>query len=224
MSNGSKWRGVIERSPGRLTFTGRLGSADFHAHAAVQVVQVQRGFVDLHVDGKAARVEGAVMISTNIPHALVAGPEAWGSVTYVDSELVGGSLPRLDFDAAEVESWFPQLVASDSLHPTLERAIERSRELVSESLLLKDLAAEVGISSSRLGHLFAEQLGLSYPKWRRWTRLEQALIEVISGASLTEAAHAAGFADSAHLTRTCRQMFGISPSEALVAVQGVLEA
>ena len=28
----------------------------------------------------------------------------------------------------------------------------------------------------------------------------------------TDAAHAAGFADSAHLTRTCRDMFGLPPS------------
>jgi len=32
------------------------------------------------------------------------------------------------------------------------------------------------------------------------------------GSSLTEAAHAAGSADSAHLSRTLRSMLGIAPS------------
>ena len=32
------------------------------------------------------------------------------------------------------------------------------------------------------------------------------------GSSLTEAAHEAGFADSAHLSRTFRATFGIAPS------------
>jgi AraC-like DNA-binding protein len=34
----------------------------------------------------------------------------------------------------------------------------------------------------------------------------------MGGASLSTAAHAAGYADSAHLTRTSRRMFGIPPS------------
>jgi AraC-like DNA-binding protein len=34
----------------------------------------------------------------------------------------------------------------------------------------------------------------------------------MKGASLSTAAHAAGFADSAHLTRTSRRMIGIPPS------------
>lgn len=51
-----------------------------------------------------------------------------------------------------------------------------------------------------------------YSVWRRWLRLQHALAAVQAGASLTAAAHAAGFADSAHLTRSCRAMFGITPS------------
>jgi AraC-like DNA-binding protein len=33
-----------------------------------------------------------------------------------------------------------------------------------------------------------------------------------AGGSLTDAAHEAGFADSAHLSRTFRRMFGVAPS------------
>jgi AraC-like DNA-binding protein len=34
----------------------------------------------------------------------------------------------------------------------------------------------------------------------------------MGGASWTDAAHEAGFADSSHLTRTHRRMFGIEPT------------
>jgi AraC family transcriptional regulator len=46
--------------------------------------------------------------------------------------------------------------------------------------------------------------------------LNRALSIGFSGGSWTEAAHAANFADSAHLTRTCRRMFGLAPTSARV--------
>jgi AraC-like DNA-binding protein len=53
----------------------------------------------------------------------------------------------------------------------------------------------------------------TYVLWRRllhvWTLLMQ-------GESLSAAAHGAGFADSAHLSRTARTMFGLPPSALLV--------
>jgi AraC-like DNA-binding protein len=48
-----------------------------------------------------------------------------------------------------------------------------------------------------------------YVLWRRFLRVWELLM---GGASLTSAAHAAGFADAAHLTRTSRTMFGFPPS------------
>ncbi|WP_255420894.1 helix-turn-helix domain-containing protein [Micromonospora sp. HM5-17] len=75
------------------------------------------------------------------------------------------------------------------------------------------------MSASRRGHLFAGRLGFSYPAWRRWRRLLKAVQAVRAGASLTQAAHDAGFADSAHLSRIFRAMFGITPSEALAAIR-----
>ncbi|BBY31562.1 hypothetical protein GCM10023114_33850 [Mycolicibacterium sediminis] len=39
-----------------------------------------------------------------------------------------------------------------------------------------------------------------------------AITRVQAGDDLTTAAHTAGFADSAHLSRTCRDTFGLPPS------------
>lgn len=74
------------------------------------------------------------------------------------------------------------------------------------------LAAEAGLSASRYAHLFRAHTGMPLRPYLRWLRLQQALGEIARGANLTDAAHAAGFADSAHLSRTFRQTFGIAPN------------
>ncbi len=74
------------------------------------------------------------------------------------------------------------------------------------------MAGAAGLSSRRFRELFAPQVGLSCRQYLLWTRLECAIRELARGASLTEAALTAGFADAAHLTRTFRRMVGIPPS------------
>jgi AraC-like DNA-binding protein len=54
-----------------------------------------------------------------------------------------------------------------------------------------------------------------YVLWRRFLKVWELLTE---GASLSAAAHAAGFADAAHLSRTSKQMFGFPPSAMQVAM------
>ena len=79
-----------------------------------------------------------------------------------------------------------------------------------QALSLRDVAALGGLSQSRFRHLFVEQTGLPFRTYMLWLRPERAVELFAGGASLTEAAHGAGFADSSHLSRTFRKMFGIS--------------
>lgn len=77
---------------------------------------------------------------------------------------------------------------------------------------LDDLASQLHISPSRLAHLFREQVGVAIRRYAVWARLRRAVEYALGGASLTETAHAVGFADSAHLSNSFRQMFGLPPS------------
>ena len=58
-----------------------------------------------------------------------------------------------------------------------------------------------------------EQMGLPIRRYALWQRMLAALGDMAGGAPTTEAAHAAGFSDAAHLSRTFRAMFGVPPSE-----------
>lgn len=96
------------------------------------------------------------------------------------------------------------------------RAIVEIRERIDEPILLSALARRAGLSPGRFRHLFVAQTGVSLRAFVLWERLNRALSIGFSGGSWTEAAHAANFADSAHLTRTCRRMFGLVPTSARV--------
>lgn len=77
---------------------------------------------------------------------------------------------------------------------------------------LEGLARAVGLSSGRLMHVFTESIGVPLRPYLLWLKLQRAAVAIVSDAPLTAAAHAAGFADAAHLSRTFRRMFGVTPS------------
>ncbi|HET7547030.1 MAG TPA: AraC family transcriptional regulator [Usitatibacter sp.] len=79
-------------------------------------------------------------------------------------------------------------------------------------LALADAARAVHLSPERLRHLFMQEMGTTFRAYVVWQRLLHASATMMDGASWTEAAHAAGFADSAHLSRSFRRMFGVSPT------------
>ena len=86
-----------------------------------------------------------------------------------------------------------------------------------------DLAARAGLSPSRFLHLFKIETGVPLRRYRIWNRMGAVIRACGEGASLTEAAHAAGFASSAHFSSAFRDMFGMMPSDlprALRPVEG----
>ncbi|TMJ15197.1 MAG: helix-turn-helix transcriptional regulator [Alphaproteobacteria bacterium] len=92
--------------------------------------------------------------------------------------------------------------------------IEAAAARLDEPLRLPEAAAAAGLSPGRLRHLFAEETGLPFKSYLLWLRLAKAVGAYGAGANLTEAAHEAGFADSAHFSRTFRRTFG-APATAL---------
>jgi AraC family transcriptional regulator len=95
--------------------------------------------------------------------------------------------------------------------PRVLGAIEVIRARIDGPVTLTEVAREIYISPSRLRHLFVQETGLPFRRYVLWQRLQQ-VFALMTTASLTEAAHAAGFADAAHMSRTFRRMLGIAPT------------
>lgn len=102
--------------------------------------------------------------------------------------------------------------AHRTLEPRLRRALDWIDEHWEEGIRLASVAAAIGVSESWLSHRFSGEIGVPLRRYVLWRRLRLALEAALQGATLTEAAHAAGFADSAHLTRTFREAFGVAPA------------
>lgn len=88
----------------------------------------------------------------------------------------------------------------------------RKMEELPAGLGAAQLAAQVGLSTERFRRLFKAEMGLTVRRYLLWLRIRRAGAAVTEGASLTEAAHAVGFYDSAHLSRSCKEILGFPPS------------
>jgi AraC-like DNA-binding protein len=101
------------------------------------------------------------------------------------------------------------------IHPAVERVLTHLRKRLGgpEDVSLARLAGIAGLSRSRFMHVFTESVGVPLRPYILWLRLQRACAKLANGASITEAAHHAGFSDGAHLTRTFRRMLGATPTE-----------
>lgn len=100
----------------------------------------------------------------------------------------------------------------DAVDPRIARALDWIRSHLDGPITLGQVAGVAHLSPSRFRHLFVAQTGISFRAYVLWARVSTAMVAAMAGQTWTDAAQNAGFADSAHFTRTCRRMFGISPT------------
>jgi AraC-like DNA-binding protein len=89
-------------------------------------------------------------------------------------------------------------------------ALDYLRDNLGGPVSLHGVAGVVHLSPSRFRHLFVREMGLAFRHYVLWLRLNRAVEAFAAGESLTTAAYRAGFADSAHLSRTFRRMYGMA--------------
>lgn len=98
----------------------------------------------------------------------------------------------------------------------IENAIARCRINEGKDIGTRDLAEWTALSESRARHLFKEETGVLFTRYLKWLKTMAVLKHTsTTGSTLTEAAQMSGFSDSAHLSRTFRELFGLMPSSVL---------
>ncbi|MFD7153404.1 AraC family transcriptional regulator [Kribbella sp. NPDC059898] len=76
---------------------------------------------------------------------------------------------------------------------------------------LVELGRLVGASERTLSRLCKSELGMTFPQWRIQLRLQQALIGLAEGESVTRVAHRTGWASASAFIDSFRRAFGHTP-------------
>jgi AraC-like DNA-binding protein len=80
-----------------------------------------------------------------------------------------------------------------------------------------ELAQRLKMERTGALRLFKAATGLTFRRYKQWSALQHAARQIAAGELVRTAAMDAGFADTAHLTRTYRTTFGLTPSQAIAA-------
>jgi len=229
------WRGKAWVSPGLGIFLGHAGSHERHSHMAHQVTIGLGDQVTVRAPSQALtaaaicikagtlhQIEGTEVLSIYLD---ALSEEARAMNCIAAAQLV--SIPTGNTSAIEQILETPEVPAQlvreevrrllglktpQAADPRMLAVLQALEERQDDRARLAEL---VHLSPTRFSHWFVEQTGLPLRSYRKWSRLVVALRFVSVGHNLTAAAHAAGFADAAHFSRSFRALFGLDPSSAL---------
>ncbi|MDD0841796.1 helix-turn-helix domain-containing protein [Pseudomonas sp. Gutcm_11s] len=205
------WQGQLWLQRDFCLLAGASGDTQPHAHYAHQAMLALQDPLRLLIDGRPVS-ERFVLVESLCPHAFV---EPGQPLLALYAEPLAFSAATLRGVLGDVPTEPQALLARlqqaprQPLDERVAQALQAVDELLQDRLGAASLAQQVCLSLSQLERLFGVQVGLSVRRLVLWRRLRLALLLSWSGSSLTEAAHAAGFADSAHFSRTVRSMFGV---------------
>ena len=158
---------------------------------------------------------------------LLCGAEASGGALLADGGEVAAL--RAIWEAPDAPAWtgaaladltaFSGRRARAGLDGRIARVVEDLARRPEPARSAEALAREAGLSSSRLQHLFTLEVGVPFRRYRAWLRMRRAIAVAATGATFTQAAHAAGFADQAHFAHDFRKTFGAPASGGLLNVR-----
>lgn len=99
----------------------------------------------------------------------------------------------------------------------IRAAVERSVAVPDRRVAIGELAGECGLSQRTFIRYFVRETGLTPREWLRRARLAAAAIVLASGASVTEAGLASGYASISAFIAAYRAVFGDTPGAARAA-------
>lgn len=228
----------------RLCYAGCMDSVALHAHAVEAWLFGLDGSFHIATGKSAGQSCRSAVVPVGLLHRLDVGHGRL-AVVYLDPVtdlpgLAGHALQPMVPHPAEAafldvlqrmmcgvapaaEFW---ALLEDSLAPRrdidarLYTALGLIEQRLEHNLSVENLAESVNLSPSRLIHLSQQELGLSLRRYRLLERMRRSALEIHAGKNLTATALELGFATPSHFSSSFRNMFGLTPSAALLGRGG----
>lgn len=225
------WNGVAHIGEGWLIYRGVAADQQPHAHVAVQIALAEVGVVSVELD-QGRIVEGDTLIIAPMTRHRLHATKSAVTLIYLEPRFafaqqvlaaidpdraaqaprdVAEVLRQTDWDAPHMAQILEK--GAEGLDGRLERMLAEAVRSSKPGTVARAAKAS-GLSPQRARALAQAQLGAPISRLLLWRKLERAGREIACGASLAAAADAGGFADQAHLARTMRRMFGVTPGDA----------
>ncbi|WP_244505659.1 helix-turn-helix domain-containing protein [Methyloceanibacter stevinii] len=121
------------------------------------------------------------------------------------------SVLRQSFEDSDSAAWLSEALEdlagfaearAGAIDPRVRRVLRSLRQDHLAFDRADSAAAVAKLSASRFQHLFTQEVGVPYRRYRGWCRMRAAISAVLDGSNLTDAAHAAGFSDQPHFSRS----------------------
>jgi AraC-like DNA-binding protein len=175
----------------------------------------------------AERIEGdIVVIRPGVEHWVEINGSA--KVLYFDglefplTVALAARVPR-EVATLAIDALAARTGAQEELRATLSRGRERCSAAVARTITAigrdpmtrmgqAELADRLRLGRTQAMRAFKAATGMTFREFKRWTALCAATRQIAAGQLVRTAAMDAGFADTAHLTRTFRAAFGTTPT------------
>lgn len=114
----------------------------------------------------------------------------------------------------ELMTWLGVAHAKPAIaDPRIAELVQQLRTCTDIEHSVSQYAGQLGLSSSRLSHLFKENTGISLGGYIVLHKLQKAVYLIFEGHSITDAAMTAGFDSPSHFAATAKRLLGMTARE-----------
>ncbi|TMU82053.1 helix-turn-helix domain-containing protein [Pseudomonas fluorescens] len=222
MTANTEWTGRLWLGHDYGLIHGVSGRTAPHCHYAHQIILAPERPATVWIEGETVSTS-RLLIASNVRHAIVDAPDPLFSVyaepLLFEAETLREAVFNAELSLAALDFTLRQCPRRSLKDPRIARALAAVDASLGSKVAARSVADSANLSLSQLQRLLVDQVGLPVRRLVLWRRLRMAMAAILAGSPVTTAAHAAGFADSAHFSRSLKKLFGVTARQALQHIE-----